>query len=76
MFEQEWLDIFADNLRDIMKEQGYNQEQLADATGLSQAAISRYLSKKQLPNLRAIINMSYELGIDVDEFIDFGERIQ
>lgn len=75
MSEVEWLDIFGDNLRDLMEEKGYSQRDLADATGLSESAISMYLNKQRIPNVRAIINISYEFAISPDELFDFGDRI-
>ena len=75
MTEVEWLDIFGDNLREIMADKGYSQRELADATGLSEGAISYYLNKRCIPSIRAIINMAYELNVDLNDFIDFGDRI-
>lgn len=75
MSEQEWLEIFADNLASWMNEYGYSQRDLADTTGLSEATISKYLSKRQLPGIKAIINISYVLDIELSDLIDFGGRI-
>lgn len=75
MSEVEWMNIFGDNLIDIMNEQDYNQEQLADATGLTQATISKYINKKQMPSIKAIINLAYALDCTTDELIEFGDRI-
>ena len=75
MFEAEWIDIFADNLRDIMLEWGDNQTSLAEAAGITQTAISRYLNKKHMPDLRSIINLAYALDMTVDELIDFGDML-
>lgn len=75
MSEVEWMDIFADNLRDIMIEWGDDQTSLAEAAGITQASISRYLNKKQMPDLRSIINLSYALDMTVDELIDFGDML-
>lgn len=76
MTELEWLDIFSDNLRDLMSERGYSQRQLADATGLSDTAISYYIHKQKVPGIRAIVNIAYELDCDVSDLIDFGDRIE
>lgn len=76
MSEMQWLNIFAGNLVDIMEEKGYNQEQLANASGITQASISRYISKKQMPSVKAIINMAYAMDCDVEELIDFGDTIE
>lgn len=75
MSEVEWLETFAGNLRDLMIEQGYNQEQLSEATGLSQGTISNYLNKKRLPTIRALVNICYEMNLSFDELMDFGSRI-
>lgn len=75
MSEQEWLDIFGDNLVDLMKEKGYTNRDLADATGLSEGTISSYVRKRKIPGIRAIINIAYELDLSMDEFIDFGDRV-
>lgn len=75
MFESEWLDIFADNLRDMMTEWGDDQVSVAEAAGITQASISRYLNKKQMPDLRSIINLAYAFDMTVDELIDFGDML-
>jgi transcriptional regulator with XRE-family HTH domain len=76
MSEKEWLDIFADNLRDLMDEIGMSQKQLARDTGITQATISRYLSKKQMPSVKAIVNIVYALDCWFDELMDFGDMIE
>lgn len=75
MSEFEWLDIFGDNLRDMLIDANMTQRELADETGLTEATISRYIQKQRIPTLRAIINIAYALGCDVDELVDFGDRI-
>lgn len=76
MSEQEWLDIFADNLLDMLNEANMTQRDLADETGLSEAAISQYIHKRKIPGVRAIINISYALNCDMSDLIDFGDRIE
>lgn len=76
MTEQEWLNIFSDNLREIMNERGYNQKDLAEDSGMSDMAISHYIRKERIPGIRAIINIAYTLDCDINELIDFGDRIE
>lgn len=76
MTETEWLDIFSNNLLELMRERGYSQGDLADDTGLSKMAISYYINKQRIPGIRAIINIAYILDCDVSELIDFGDRIE
>lgn len=76
MSEVEWMRIFGGNLKEIMDEQGYTQRDLAEATGLSEASISNYVNARKMPTIRAIINLSFELGIPFEDFINFGDRIE
>lgn len=75
MTEQGWLNIFGDNLRDILKEYGYTQKDFAEATNIPEPTISMYINKKRMPSVKNLINMSLELGIDMEEFIVFDDRI-
>lgn len=75
MSEVEWMDIFGDNLRDILKEQNMSRRELAQVLGISEATVSRYINKKQMPTMEVIVNMAYELSISVDELVDFGDRV-
>ena len=67
--ELELIDIFADNLRDIMNEVGINQRELAEEANLTRATISRYLNKQRIPDLRALINISYVLECELSDLI-------
>lgn len=75
MSEVEWMDIFGDNLRDILKEQNMPRRELAQVLGLSEATISNYINKKQMPTMEVIVNMAYELSMSIDELIDFGDTV-
>lgn len=76
MSEMEWISIFGDNLIDIMDEKGYTQEQLANETGLTQSTISKYINKKQMPSIKAVVNLAYALDCTTDELIEFGDIIE
>ena len=75
MSEMEWLNIFGDNLADILREYRLTQRELADAAGLAESSISQYIHKQTIPSLKAIINIADALGMSIDELIDFGDRI-
>lgn len=75
MSEVEWIDIFGDNLRDILKEQNMSRRELAQVLDLSEATISNYINKKQMPTMEVIVNMAYELSMSIDELIDFGDTV-
>ena len=67
--EIEFIDIFADNLREIMEEVGITQAELADESGLNRATINRYLNKQRMPDLRSLINICYILECEVTDLI-------
>ena len=75
MSELEWLEIFGGNLKEIIEESGYPQIEVADETGLSQTTISRYINGKQMPSVKAIVNLAYILNCDIRELMDFGDMI-
>ena len=76
MTEVEWIDIFANNLRDILKDRKMSQKELANEIWISEATISRYINKQRIPSIKHILEISYALNIDVNELIDFGEPIR
>ena len=73
--EIEWLDIFGDNLADILKDEYMTRKELSEVLKMTEATISRYINKRQMPTMKVIINMAYELSITVDDLIDFGDNI-
>lgn len=76
MSEVELIDIFAENLRYTMKDVRITQAELAKYSGLSEAAISRYLAKKRLPDVRALINMCVVLNCTLEDLIPSYEIIE
>lgn len=76
MSEVELIDIFAENLRYTMQDVRITQSELARYTGLSEAAISRYLAKKRLPTISALVNMCVVLNCTLDDLIPSYEIIE
>jgi transcriptional regulator with XRE-family HTH domain len=76
MSELEWIDIFGDNLRDMLIEANMTQRDLAEDTGLTEAAISNYINKRRMPTVRALVNISFYLGCSFDELMDSGDRVE
>lgn len=75
MSQQEWLDIFGDNLLSILEEEGISQKELSRLTRLSESTISRYINKLQMPNMRAIINISYALNWSFEDMLNYGSML-
>jgi transcriptional regulator with XRE-family HTH domain len=76
MSEREWLDIFSENLRDMLRDAKMTQKELAYETGLAESSISGYLKGTKVPGIRAIVNISYALDCDFNDLLDFGEMIR
>lgn len=75
MTKGQWISTFGDNLDDILQEREMTQMELALDSGISKSMISDYINKISAPSIFSIINMAYALDIDVDELVDFGDRI-
>lgn len=75
MSEIEWMDIFGDNLRDILKDFNMTQLELADAAGIAEGAVSSYINKKRMPSLRNAINISIALDMTLDELFYFDDKV-
>ena len=75
MTREEWKNIFADNLISALEERGMTQRDLAEDSGVAASTISDYISKRQMPNIAAAINIAYALDMDITELVDFDERI-
>ena len=67
--EVEFICIFADNLSDIMDEVGISQRQLAKKAHITEAALSRYLNKHRMPNMRTFMNLCYALQCEYSDLL-------
>ena len=76
MGQQEWLNIFGDNLASILEEERMSQRELARLTGLNESTISRYINKLQLPTVRAIINISFALEWPFEDMLNYGAMLE
>ena len=75
MTDQEWINIFGDNLVDILHDAKMTQRELADAAGLSESTISDYIHKRKMAGIKAVINIAYALDCEISDLIDFGDMI-
>lgn len=69
MSEVEFIDIFGDNLRDLMDECGYSQRELAKETGISNVTISRYIKKERMPTAKSLVNLAFALECNLDDLV-------
>ena len=60
-------------LKELRKEKGLTQEQLAEQLNTSNRSISRWETGNNLPDLNMLITLAEYYGVEVREIID-GER--
>jgi transcriptional regulator with XRE-family HTH domain len=61
--------IFAENLKLLMKEHGYNQVRLAKLTGISQSAVSAWLLGKKEPSILSLWLLADLFDTTIDELV-------
>ena len=70
MIDQEKIGGF---LRDLRKEKGQTQEEIAEKFGVSSKSVSRWETGKSLPDLATLVELADYYEVDIKEIID-GER--
>ena len=70
MIDQEKIGGF---LRDLRKEKGQTQEELADKFSISSKTVSRWETGKTLPDLATLVELADHYDVDIKEMIA-GER--
>lgn len=69
MSEIEFIDIFSDNLRELMLEHNITQMELADEILVNRSTITRYLNKSTMPSIKALINLSIVFNCDIEDLV-------
>lgn len=72
MTEEDWRKEFALVLRDKMRKNGMKGYMLADKTGLSRIAISKYVNATRTPSSYNLVLIADALGCLVSELTYFG----
>lgn len=72
MTEEDWRKEFALALRDKMRKKGIKGYMLADKTGLSRIAISKYVNATRTPSSYNLVLIADALGCLVSELTYFG----
>ena len=71
----DWSKCFSEKLNELMVDRRITQYELAKDSGLSVGSVSAYVRGESLPGIKAILNLSFALDVNVDELIDFGDTI-
>jgi transcriptional regulator with XRE-family HTH domain len=62
-------DIFSKNVKRLLDEKCMSQRELADAVGVTEVAMSRYLKDGRMPKGPILYNMAKALGVSVDDLL-------
>lgn len=77
MTEQEWIEKFRLNLSSMLYDYGYfDARDFARDLGVTETAVSYWINGKRAPTVRSVLNISYLLGVSLEELVDFGEPIR
>lgn len=68
-------DIFARKLRNLLKEKGISQRELARRTGITAATICRYCNGSKTPGSKAIIKIAEALDVGTDYLLGTDTKI-
>lgn len=72
--EQAWLEILAGNIKSLMAESNMSQRELSEISGVSESAISKYLSAKCMPSVNALVNIAYAFPCaNLEDFLVFSD---
>jgi transcriptional regulator with XRE-family HTH domain len=65
------INMFAYNLKELMKEKNMSEYELAAKSGITVFAIDQILCKNRAPRLQDIVNIRFALDCDYDDLIPF-----
>lgn len=68
-YESMWASKFRGNLLCVIN--GYRLSEISKRTGISEAAIHRYISGKSLPNAWNCVRLARGLGVPITDIVDY-----
>lgn len=63
-------DIFSKNVKRLLDEKCMSQRELADAAGVTEVAMSRYLNDGRMPKAPILYNIAKVLGVSIDDLFE------
>ena len=66
---------FAENLKELLKENSISQSRLARAIGFSQRAVSKWVNAQAEPTETAIVACAHFFGVSADELLGLDEKV-
>ena len=65
-----YRDAFGHRLRVLLADRGMSQAELAEQAGVTQQAVSNYMTKGASPGLTTAVSIARALGVSVDDLVD------
>lgn len=62
--------ISGDRIREMLKNKGMTQRELAEKAGITEASISRYINDKRIPKITFVRKIADALGTTIDYLIE------
>lgn len=60
---------FGDKLKQIIRERGITQDELADRAGIKRSRLSNYISQGTQPSTKALLGIARALNMMVEELV-------
>lgn len=73
MQKEEYAKAFGEHLKNLLKEKGMTQVELARRAGVTEASVSRYISGQRSPRITQAYRMAWAIGIDMNTLIYLGK---
>ena len=70
------LTNFAENINDMLIERGINAKNLADALGMGNATITRYLNKERMPSIEYLVKIANYFNCSTDYLLGLEDEIR
>lgn len=67
--EEQWKKTFGYNLSEMMWRGKFSRDELAEAVGLSEAILSKYVNGKAIPRFHIVERLARTLSCSVDDFL-------
>ena len=70
------LTNFAENINDMLIERDINAKNLADALGMGNATITRYLNKERMPSIEYLVKIANYFNCSTDYLLGLEDEIR
>ena len=67
--------MIGDNIKKLMRMNGYTQKELAMRSGCTETTISKYITGYRTPSIKSLENLAIALGVSIDNLINLEKYI-